>query len=352
MVGGMRSRLTDFRVGVGLLSVAGMLACGPVRAQAVPGAPVSSAATLPEVRRSLDTGHPEAALQMVETMPVQAGRDRLRGEVLYALGRLGEAEAALGSAVAEDAKDLLAVQLRGLVLFRMGRPGEAIPLLEKAHVWTPETRTDPAYVLALCYVDTHRYDDARRAFAEQFGFTPDGAPAHLLAARMLLRREYVPVAQEEAHKALALDAGLPLAHRLLGEIALFGNHLEEAAAEFETEHKRNPLDGSTYDRLGDVYARSGDYVKAQQMLERALLLEPTATGPYILLGKVLVKRGDPASAVGYLQRAETMDPANSMTHSLLVQAYRSMGRVEEAGREAELVRKLQADTEPKLQPLR
>src|SRR2546427_822436 len=85
--------------------------------------------------------------------------------------------------------------------------------------------------------------DGWRAFAGQYGFAPDSASAYLLAARMLLRREYVPVAQEFARKALELNPELPLAHALLGEIALAGEHLDEAIAEFEKERVRNPLDG-------------------------------------------------------------------------------------------------------------
>ena len=309
----------------------------------------ASDATLSQAQHSLQAGHPEDTLRLTELLPPQPGRVRLRGEALYALGRLQEADKELAKASAEDPKDLAAIQLRGLVLYRLGRPADAIPLLQQAHSWGPETRSDPAYVLALCYIDTRRFDDARHAFADQYGFAPDGAPARLLTARMLLRREYVPVAQEEARKALQLDPSLPLAHRLLGEVALAGNHLDEAAKEFEQERQRNPLDGTTYDRLGDVYTRSGDYPKAQQMLQRALLLEPTSTGPYILLGKVLLKRQDAASAAGYLERAEKMDPANYMTHSLLGQAYRGMGRLEEARKQADISQKLQADTEPKLQ---
>jgi predicted Zn-dependent protease len=166
---------------------------------------------------------------------------------------------------------------------------------------------------------------------------------------MLLRREYVPVAQQFATKALELDPQLPLAHALLGEVALAGEHLDEAIAEFEKERLRNPLNGSIYDRLGDAYTRAGDYTKAQQSLQRALLLEPNSTGPYILLGKVLLKRQDPASAMMYLERAEKMDPNNYMTHNLLGQAYRSLGRAEDASRETQISQKIQAASQPKLE---
>lgn len=297
-----------------------------------------------DLEKLINTGHAEQALQAIDSSPNLEHRDRLKGEALYALNRFPEAEKSLASA---PDTDLVATQLRGLTLFRMGRPADAIPLLERAHSWTPETRSDPAYVLALCYIDARRYDDARHAFAEQYGFPADSAPAHLLAARMLLRREYVPVAQEEARKALALQPDLPEAHMLLGEVALAQAHLEEAITEFEAERRRDPLNGAVYDRLGDALSRKGDYAQAQQSLQRALLLEPNSTGPYILLGKVMLKRNDPVSAAGFLERAERMDPANYMTHNLLGQAYRGLGRTAEAQREIQLSQKIQADTAPK-----
>lgn len=305
------------------------------------------ATTAQQLQRSIDTGHPEAALKFLDDTPAFPNRDRLRGQALYALNRLPDAEKALAAAIAADPKDLTAMQLRGLTLFRLGRPADAIPLLEQAHAFTPETKSDPAYVLALCYIDTRRYDDARHAFAAQYNFPPDSAPAHLLAARMLLRREYVPIAQQEARKALELDPQLPEAHMLLGEVALAQAHVDEAIAELTAEAKRNPLNGAVYDRLGDALSRKGDYPAAQQSLQRALLLEPNSTGPYILLGKVLLKRNNPADAAGFLERAERMDPANYMTHGLLAQAYRALDRTAEAQRESQTSQQIQADTAPK-----
>jgi predicted Zn-dependent protease len=316
-------------------------------------APGVSSPNLAQLRLMIDRGQTENALKQLDSLaaqqPVPVGVNRLRGLALYSQNRFAEADAAFASALTQDPHDEESTQLRGLTLFRLGRPADAIPLLESTHGWTSETKVDPSYVLALCYLDTRQYDNARRALATQYGFPPDSAPAYLLAARMLLRREYLPIAQQFATKALELDPQLPLAHALLGEVALAGEHLDEAIAEFEKERLRNPLEGSIYDRLGDAYTRAGDYTKAQQSLQRALLLEPTATGPYILLGKVLLKRQDPAGATMYLERAEKMDPSNYITHSLLGQAYRSLGRAEDASREIQTSQKIQAASGPKVE---
>jgi Flp pilus assembly protein TadD len=51
------------------------------------------------------------------------------------------------------------------------------------------------------------------------------------------------------------------------------------------------------------------------------------------MGKVLQKKGESELAVRALQRAAAMDPNNPMTHHLLGQAYRDMGREQDAARE-------------------
>ncbi len=330
------------------------ICCGPCLLVAQIEPAPGTADSLRGIRKAIDTGHADQALVLIAQVRKEnatvRGLDREQGLALYAKGDLRGADQAFLVALKEDPADQEAAQMRGLTLFRMGRPADAIPLLESTR-GAALGKADPNYVLALCYIDTRRYDDARHAFAAQYGFAADGAPAYLLAARMLLRREYLPIAQGFAEKAISTDPQLPLAHELLGEIALAGNHLDEAIAAFEQEKARNPLEGIVYDRLGDAYLRAARYDDAQRVLQEALLLEPNATGPYILLGKTMLKKSDPLGAATYLEHAGQMDPANYMTHSLLGQAYRAMGRTEDASREVETAQRLQTASEPKLENL-
>jgi len=60
------------------------------------------------------------------------------------------------------------------------------------------------------------------------------------------------------------------------------------------------------------------------------------------MGKVLEKKGEPELAVRALQRAASMDPNNAITHHLLGQAYRDLGRNEDAERELKLAGQLQS----------
>ncbi len=59
------------------------------------------------------------------------------------------------------------------------------------------------------------------------------------------------------------------------------------------------------------------------------------------MGKVLQKKGEAELSVRALQHALGMDPNNSVTHHLLGQAYRDMGRNEDAERELRIAQQLQ-----------
>ncbi|HMJ21868.1 MAG TPA: tetratricopeptide repeat protein [Terriglobales bacterium] len=298
----------------------------------------------------VDGGHLDQALQKLDTLaaeqPEPAGVEYLRGMVFYQQGKMVEAGAAFAKAVAQDPKNLQAMQMEGVSLFRVGKPAQAVPLLEQARRSVPNANIDPNYVLGLCYIDTGRYDDARRAFASQYGFAPDSPPSYLLAARMLLRREYLPIAEASARKALTLNPGIPRAHLLLGEIALARGQMANAIADFEQERDLDPLNGAVYERLGDTYIRAGDFDRAQQALDRAVLLEPNVNIPFILLGKVLLKQQNSSMAKMYLEHALQMDPKNYMAHYLLGQAYRALGRTDDAAREYHAAEQIQAASAP------
>lgn len=285
--------------------------------------------------------------QLAAQTPVPAGVERLRGTIYYQKDQLPTAAQAFAKAVDQDANDRESTEMEGVTLFRLGRPADALPYLERAHAAVNNANVDPQYVLGLCYSDLARYDDARHAFAAQYGFQPDSAEAYLLAGRLFLRRELRDPATAQAGKALAINPRLPLAHELLGEAALARGDVPAAIRELDAEREINPLNGDLYDRLGDAYLRNGQYAEAQQALNRAVLLEPTATGPYILLGQTLLKMEQPIQALHYLAHADRMDPSNYITHNLLGQAYKAVGQLAEANREFKRAVEIQHRDDPR-----
>lgn len=335
-----------------LFATAGACANAQVAAQGVSiGDTTAQQSTFEDAQALAAKGRLDQAMnvlnQLAAQTPVPAGVERLRGIIYYQKDELPQAAAAFAKAVSQDANDRESIEMEGVTLFRLGRQKEALPYLEKAHAEMPNANVEPQYVLGLCYADVARYDDARHAFAAQYGFDGDSAEAYLLAGRLFLRRELRDQAAVQANKALELNPKLPLAHELLGESALARGDVQTAIKELEAERTINPLAGDVYDRLGDAYLRSGQYREAQQALNRAVLLEPTSTGPYILLGQTLLKLNQPIQALHYLVRAEKMDPSNYITHNLLGQAYKAIGQVAEANREFKMVVEIQHRDDPK-----
>src|SRR6202035_3065119 len=125
----------------------------------------------------------------------------------------------------------------------------------------------------------------------------------------------------------------------------------QALREFDQEREISPTNAAIYDRLGDVYTRMGQFQSAQEALAKAISLDTSSTGPFIQMGKVLLRRNDPATSLLYLQHAAKMDPGSYMTHTLLGQAYRSLGREEEARKEMDMAAKKHVGEELKLQPV-
>jgi len=271
------------------------------------------------------------------------------GVELYRKGELQQAQQELASAISENPNDREAVQLRGLALFSLGRPVDAIPLLKQVQAWTPQPTVESAYALALAYIQTQNYEEARKQAALMYSVTPDSAGAHLFTARLLLRQGHDPIAEQFAQKAVTLDPKLPLAHFLLGEFYLYKSEFDHAATEFRQEISVNPAYAGTYDRLADTYSRQGRYDEADPLLRRAILLDANATGPYILMGRVQLKKQDYVQAEQYLTRALKMDANNYMTHNLLGQTYRAEGRAGDAERELKTAEQLQSAQHPQFE---
>jgi tetratricopeptide (TPR) repeat protein len=308
-------------------------------------------ASLEQATLLMQQGNNDAALKFLESIaaadPARPGVVRQIGIVYYRKNDFLKAAASFKKALEEDPGDNEAVQLLGLSYYLAGRPAEAIAPLEKVQTWYPSANVDAAYILGLCYLQTKDYPHARRAFAKMFGVPPDSAASYLFTARMLLRQDFGPVAEEYAKKAVELDSRMPRAHLLLGELYLYKSRVPEAIEQFERELELNPGEASVYYKLADAYTRLQKYEEAERLLQRSIWLDATSTGPYILMGKILQKKGETALAVRALQRALAMDPNNPIPHHLLGQTYRELGKTEEAQRELKLAEQLQVQQNAK-----
>lgn len=319
--------------------------------QSAPDAPSAQAsASLPATdfapsRKLMQEGKFDEAIANLQSLqarnPAAKGFDLELGTAYYKKSDFPKAIEYLKKASAADARSAEATQLLGLSYYLGGHPADAIPLLEQVQGWYPRANVDAAYILGICYIQTKDYARARTAFARMFEIPPDSAASYMFTARMLLRQEFDPIAEEYAQKAVALDPKLPLVHFLMGELYLYKSRIPEAMAEFQKEIAINPAHAAAYYKLADANSRIQKFDDAERLLQRSIWLDATSTGPYILMGKVLEKKGEFELAVRALQRAANMDPNNPTTHHLLGQAYRDMGKKEEAEGELKAAEEMQ-----------
>lgn len=308
-----------------------------------------------EARQDLDHGKNAEAIALLEKLaaakPEAKSVQHDLGLACYRTGKLVEARHAFERAIAQDAADLESVQMLGLTLYRLGQPAAAIPYLQRVRDWSPNANADASHVLGLCFLNSGKLDDARHAFAAEYTLPPDGGQAYLILGKMLMTANLPEQGAEAAQKALSLTSSLPLAHFLIGEVALFKSDVEHAITEFEAERAINPGYAPVYERLGDAYLRISKYDEAEQSLLQALALDTSSTGPFILMGKVLLRKGDAGNAAMYLKHAAKMDPSSYIAHTLLGQAYRSLGQEAEAKQEFAAAQSIHAAGQLKLQPV-
>ena len=226
--------------------------------------PAQSAAPSPslaEAARKLEHGLNQEAIQMLLQLtsanPPVKGANRELGIAYYRSSKLVEAEKSFAAAMAEDPSDIESIQMRGLTLYRLGRPGDAIPFLEKVRQWTPDANADANYVLGLCYMNAQRYEDASKAFAAQYGVDPSSAAAQLLAAQMFSHANLPDLASEKAKAALKLSPNIPLAHFLLGEVALSGIRSSSRAGAVRNGARNQPIVRSCVRQAGGCLCQDG-----------------------------------------------------------------------------------------------
>src|SRR5207244_879347 len=242
--------------------VGGLAVCAALHAEspAAQGAPkqdgstpsASSAtrdASFEQATRLMQQGNNNEALRLLENIaaaePSRRGIVREIGIAYYKKSDFLKAVASFKSALEENPGDSEVIQLMGLSYYLAGRPAEAIAPLEKVQTWYPSPNVDASYILGICYLQTKDYANARKAFAKMFAVPADSAASYLFTARMLLRQDFGPVAEEYAKKAVELDPKLPLAHALLGELYLYKSRLPEAVEQFQKELELNPDRKST-----------------------------------------------------------------------------------------------------------
>jgi predicted Zn-dependent protease len=84
--------------------------------------------------------------------------------------------------------------------------------------------------------------------------------------------------------------------------------------------------------LGQIYFRSGDTNAALDQLEDAALLQPENVGAKVSLSRVWISQKQYADVVELLEPAASSSDNNADVFAVLAEAYRGLGRSQDAER--------------------
>lgn len=145
-----------------------------------------------------------------------------------------------------------------------------------------------------------------------------------------------PQAAEAFRRAIALDAraykawdNLGLALEALGDPAQATRCYLEAMAIARTDQPRYDV---VYANLADLLLKQGNFQKAFDAAVEAAERNPADPRSFFLAGKALVQLERPDVALKWLEQARALDPDYAEPHYLLAQAYRRLGRQDDAAR--------------------
>ena len=143
-----------------------------------------------------------------------------------------------------------------------------------------------------------------------------------------------------AQKAVALDASLSLAHRVLSCVSLWKKQHEQAIVAAERAVALAPNDAEGYMRLGEVLNFAGRPEEAIGWVEKAIRLNPRAFLYSFFLGHAYYLTGRYEEAIAVLKGILTRNPDFLPTHIYLAAIYSELGRETEARAEvAEVLRR-------------
>lgn len=275
------------------------------------------------------------------------------GEDLYYFG-LALAQVGLGDIAEAEKNSVLALYMNpeaeygnlvGQIYTERNAPTLAIDAYERALatpgvVQTPEVHQN----VALLYEGQRDWNDALRHYISAIELDSTFAPAFKNAARLyalgnqneragrfyLRYNQLVPddpegwygqaeafaslgsnkLALEAAEKAYSLNSEDPRVRLALARATYLTNDLERAERLYSSVSDTTMYKAADWIKLGQIVMGQKGFDRAEELLNRAIGMEPNNPEAYAAKGKLFLSRAKPDSAVVYYEKALSINPAS------------------------------------------
>ena len=265
----------------------------------------------------------------VKLEPHEPGGWFVQGLAYYELYEPREAVAAFRTALRLSPADKNVQLYLGKAQIQMRDYEGAAETLEKLAKSSPHDPT-VLYNLGVAHMKL-MLDDVDRLGAA----APQSYLLFLLLAQDAQTRGDDDAAARFYREALRVNPGATGAHYALGSIYANSGKYDGAAEEFREELKLNANDSLALWKLGEISLRT-DPRSACDYLERALTLNPDLPQARLAYGRALFRLGQTEKAVREFEQVERLAPEEDSVHYHLANAYRKLGRLNEA--DAEMTR--------------
>jgi tetratricopeptide (TPR) repeat protein len=258
----------------------------------------------------------------------------------YKMGRISDAATQLARVHEQDPKNQQAILLLGDCYLRMGQNKDVIRLLE------PEQKKSPDDLAVVYMLGTallrNKQHDAGAALIDRILRNGESAETHLLLGMARLEAMEYPEAIADLTKAAEINPSMPDVYSYLGQAQMASGDMKAARDAFEKELTLNPNDFESNVRLAVLLKQEGNYERAHQLLDRALLVRPKDPGALYQVGATYLAAGDTNRALSALQALVKQYPEFLEPHVSLAQVYYRLRRKEDGDREREIVQTLKA----------
>ena len=222
--------------------------------------------------------------------------------------------------------------LLGMSHYGMGDYLVASPYLEQAARREPQNLA-LRLTLAHSCLWSKQYDCVMTTYKEILALNAESAEADMLAGEALDAMGDAAGALAQFRAAVKANPQEPNLHYAIGYLLWTQSNYGEASREFQAELDHNADHAESWTYLGDCYLQTGDYQRAQAVLDKAVAVAPTSSMAHRDLGVAYAhsRRNDEAMRE-YLKAIE-LDPSDVAPHWRLAKLLQTMGRKDEAGKE-------------------
>jgi tetratricopeptide (TPR) repeat protein len=274
--------------------------------------------------------------------PKMSSASALLGMALYEIADYAGAERSLESALRANPKDNNAELFLANDLIKLGDFERAAQHLRQLSERQPENQ-EVWYLLGKVHMKL-----SEQALSKLNALDPASVWSHEISGEVMESMKNYDGALLEYKKAVEVAPQQAGTHYHLGNAYWSLNMWDAATEQFRAELANDPSNCVAQWKIGNIILEQhGDSNQALTEVQKALDVCPDLTLARVDRARALIKLDRHAEAVKDLEAAVKADPAESSTHFLLAQAYRALGRAQDAQAEMKVFSKLEESARAK-----